>query len=131
MGRVKFRESAGIKRRGPDSRLSKIVFAVVGADVMPLVHPVGGLCGGGRVVVGDDQADDFDPAIFRTDCIDVDVDRLARDQVGHVIPHEVVARDPVLVIIEHLVWVVLTTAEGGVVVSKGFPSGWIPDVIKP
>jgi len=96
-----------------------------------LVHPVGGLCGRGRVIIGNDQADDLDPAVKRTVRIDVDLDRLVLDQVGYVIPHEVVARDPVLMIIVELVGVAWTTAESGVVVPEELEGIWIQNVIKP
>ncbi|AKB36572.1 hypothetical protein MSSAC_1982 [Methanosarcina siciliae C2J] len=97
---------------------------------MPLVHEVRRLLHRGGIVVGDDERDDLDPPIERTGGVDVDVDRLVRDHARHVVPHEVVARDPVLVVVDHLVRVMFAAAQCGVVIAKRLPGVWVQDILK-
>ena len=73
-------------------------------DVVPLVHPVVDLVVV-AVVVGDDQRDELDPPV-QGSLIPLRLvhhhlgDRIPRgDPVGHVVPHQVIARHPVAMVV--------------------------------
>jgi len=129
-GRGDTRETGRGKGRAPDSNMrgaiigSTLVFRVVRTDIVSLVHIVCRQGCGCGVVVRDHERDHFDPPIVRAGCINIDIDRPAADQVRHIVPHEVVACHPVLMVIDHPVAIMGAAAKGCIIVSQKFAVRW-------